>query len=257
MKDEEGYRLLLSTKDLDAYAASSTSLAPAFRHDGIVACADEGLNKGLHALGGGILMDELELQNFIEKSRAIGLTSHAECGAARLAFGRNRGLTPTELSKVSWTEVDDFAQDWTQKTARKFGLACRHISTDKMRRPQEFHPARVIYFSAADGGFNPHAIDEFPSGFVVLRYYHTGSDAALEELKICLSIALGNHGQGVNFTSEEPLLIVVIGHEMYPWQHRDYKMSIVREFIDQNLASEDRERILVKGFTAPTKYLHR
>lgn len=252
-KDERGYHFLLKTKNLQSAVRKFHNLGPAFRHTGILACVDEGINRGLHCLGGGIIFDEEELQNFIEKSRAVGISSHTQCGAAQLAYFKKH---PQDVGKqISWETIDDFAIAWAKKTAKKFGLAYQHYDEDQLFRPLGHHPARVIYFSTADAGFNPHQIPELPNGFVVLRYFHSTTAAAFEELKICWQIASGNHGMGHAFSKEEPLLIVVVGHHLYPWQNAESKVQRIKKDFVAKLPKEDQERIKVIGFTAPAQFL--
>jgi hypothetical protein len=172
----------------------------------VLCCIDEGTPFGvMRSAGSGMLTKGDERAVFLRALKEAGVESvmsHAHCGAAGLY---------RSLNNITDKSVDEVAIESAKKIADELGVTYEgHIT--ELKRPVEFHNARVVYYDAS-GRFNPALTDEeLPNGFVVSRKYMS-SKQALAELDIAVSIALGEHGFGEMFTSESPLLIVAVTQE--------------------------------------------
>lgn len=185
-----------------------------------VVCIDEGCahkditGKGkLNIAGGGILLparsesDRLEIAvKFFNELGVKNITSHEGCGASKLAFVRdNPGSKPTP------EQVNEYAKMWAEKLAQKMGATAYDIPLAEMERPAEFHNARVLYFDTV-GGFNPNKEKGLPIGFVISRR-HVPSEYALEELKVAVDIAFGDHGFGELFNDKNKFVIIPLAKD--------------------------------------------
>lgn len=165
--------------------------------DRTVRCVDEGTNDGLHCAGSGILLDFEKAKQMILDSGADGITSHENCGAAKLAAQRD-GI---DLSKA-----DEYGKQKAQELAQATNLPYKgHIAAEQMSRPAEFHNATVAYLDGT-GQFNPARLKgTLPQGFVATMKYFKTDDIAL-----CVAIAMGDHGFNQHFTKEHPFYIILI-----------------------------------------------
>ena len=183
--------------------ASHLPLARAmYAGDKILRCIDEGTPHGVHLCGSGILLGEPEADAVVKKMMADGLegiTSHEECGAAKIA-AEKAGNTG---------DIETYTKEWAEKLAERLGLPyAGHTPITAMKRPAGHHIARVAYYDST-GRFDYSAVPELPAGFIISRKYLTPMQAQ-DELRLALSIATGAHGFGERLTAEEPFLILVI-----------------------------------------------
>lgn len=192
------------------FFAAIPGIAAAFAESGTreATCIDEGILSGeFRIAGSGILLPIEDAAELMRKAGVVVVTSHAECGAAGIAYRRERELAtdaPVELA-----EVDAFAVERAKEIAARAGVEHRHIPFDAMERPSGMHIARVIYVDGT-GRFQSKGVLGLPRGFVVSRRY-LGAANTLHDVRLAISIALGNHGFGERFTPENPLVIIAIG----------------------------------------------
>lgn len=159
-------------------------------------CMDERTPGGIHLAGAGILLGLYNAVDFVKKAKINKVTWHKECGAVALAL-QKRGERPTP------DEIDEKAKEFSENLAKEAGV---DVEEEIMQGEISFHAARAIYFDNT-GEFN--VTEELPAGFVISRKY-LNKEYAQEELKIAISIALGDHGFGELFTVEQPLLIIAV-----------------------------------------------
>jgi hypothetical protein len=159
-------------------------------------CMDERTPGGIHLAGAGILLGLHNAVEFVKKAKIDKVTWHKECGAVALAL-KKRGEKPTP------DEVDGKAKDFSQNLAQEAGV---EVEEEIMAGATSFHAARAVYYDNT-GEFN--VTDELPPGFVISRRY-LEKEYALEELKIAISIAFGQHGLDELFSVEQPLMIVAV-----------------------------------------------
>jgi hypothetical protein len=213
-----------------------------------VVCIDEGCahkdisGEGkLSIAGGGILLpaqseeERLEIAaKFFTELGIKNITSHEGCGAAKMAYVRdNPGTSPSP------GQVDQYAKMWAEKLAAKMAAVAYNIPLAEMERPAEFHTARTAYFDGV-GGFNPNKEVGLPQGFVISKRYIPG-DYALDELKVAVGIAFGNHGFGELFTSENPFVIIPLAKSIE-------ELNNLKSEIEQALQDNpNREKIKIDG----------
>jgi len=170
-------------------------------NDMAVRCIDEGTPGGVHLAGSGILLGVDKAAEILKQAGVTEITSHDECGAAGI-YARQNGLDPSKS--------DEYGKEFARKLAEKTGLPyTKHIPIKEMARPSGFHSARVAYYDGT-GKFDCSLVEGLPGGFVVNRRYLDKS-YALEEMKVCISIATGDHGFGSLITPEAPFLLVAVG----------------------------------------------
>lgn len=179
----------IRTAGFEAYVKSLPDAERLFAlRDHNLRCIDEGTPGGLHAAGSGILMEKEAAAQFAKAAEVDGVWSHEGCGAAAL-FTKEHGQDP----KFS----DQIAQSWAKELARRLNVPYRgHVAKSELRRPSEFHNARVVYYDKT-GRFDPSASPDVPNGFVVTRRYNRPENAA-RDLDVAIFIALGDHGFGEN-----------------------------------------------------------
>jgi hypothetical protein len=192
------------------YFAALPGIAGAFAEDGAAeaTCIDEGIGHGrLRVAGSGVLLLVEEAVECMQRADVSIVTSHAECGAAGIAYRKAKGLRADE--SVRQEDVDAYAIERVKDIAARAGIEHRHIPFEQMDRPSGLHIARTVYVDGT-GRFQPRGIARLPRGFVVSRRY-LGAETTLHDVRLALSIAFGNHGFGSRFTPENPMVLVAIG----------------------------------------------
>lgn len=219
--------------------------------DHIVRCIDEGAPGGVHVAGAGVLLDEEAAVELLKKTG--GATSHDGCGAAGLYYQKYKESLEAASPGIS---ADQHAKRRIEELCNLAGVPYHgHLAHTHMRRPREFHPARIAFYDATDK-FNNLTITGapeaalLPQGFVVSRAAHRVVEEALEEAAICVQIALGGHGFGQRITLEDPFLFVAIADP----EHPDYSLETLMD--ELNHAEALRPWIMeglvrVDGFVAP------
>ena len=222
-------------------------------------CIDEGVDGDLNLAGSGILLLEVEvkdgklklvsdkkLREVLTRMKEAGLltiTTHDGCGAMEL-FAKKHSTTPEEKE-----EAIRFGRETLKQLAGELGLQYQHIKASEMHRPAELHTARVIYVDGT-GHFNPSAIGygHLPQGFGISRKF-INAKYALEEIKISMDIAFGDHGFGKKFTKESPLIIIAIGGDESKGEiPLDTLMAELQSGLD---GSEYAGRFKIDGLEAP------
>ena len=223
-------------KGMEEYVKGLADLGNAFKPaDRTVRCIDEGTPGGVHLAGSGILLGVDKAAEALKLAGADAITSHAECGAAGI-YARSNNLDPAR--------ADEYGREFARSLADKTGLPYKgHIEIGEMARPSGFHTARVAYYDGT-GKFDCSQAAGLPAGFVVSRRF-IGAPYALEEVKVCVSIATGDHGFGGLITSNAPFLIIVIGD---PARGEFGLESLKREV--EALIAANGGKVEVDGFTA-------
>lgn len=199
-------------------------------------CIDERVPGGVHLAGSGTLLEEKDVLEYIKQSGATGITSHAECGAAKLAMKAKGFIDPTP------EEIDQFAKEWAKQISEKAGIPyIGHIEVS----PHNLHIARVAYYDGT-GNFDFSQTDLLPPGFVISRRY-LNRGYAKKEAAVAISIAVGDHGFGDKITPESPFIIVPIGDPSNPEFSLEKLQSEIEEIIKSDI---NKEIIKIDGFTA-------
>lgn len=224
----------------EQYMKSLANIDRAFEGKDLeVCCMDEGTPFGCMRFAGSLILNIENAEKIVpllQSAGVRGVYSHAGCGAAAL-YATQNNLDPSR--------VDEYAVDWAKKFADKLSVPYKgHLGSENMpalKRPMEFHIARVIYYDGT-GRFNPgHAADLLP-GFVVSRRYHVHASDALNEVKIAISIAMGNHGFGDLIDEHSPIHIVVIGDE----SNQEFSVDVLKKEVE-SIAGEYGGKVVVES----------
>lgn len=224
-----------------SYIKTIPNIADAFKgNDLIVCCIDEGTPYGCIRFAGSLILNQDKAGKFIpllENAGVQGVYSHTGCGAAQLYAKQNN---------LDVDKADEYGIDWAKKLAEMIGVPYKgHIGTqgiEPMKRPKEFHIARVIYYDGT-GRFNPDKVKDLPLGFVISRRYHLEAKDALDEVKIAISIATGNHGFGDLIDKISPIIIIPIGDS----GDRNFSVNKLKSEINEIL-EEYKDRVVIDGF---------
>lgn len=223
------------------YIKTVSNIADAFKgNDLTVCCIDEGTPYGCIRFAGSLILNQDKAEKFIPLLKNVGVMgvySHTGCGAAQFYAKQNN---------LDVDKADEYGIDWAKKLAEMIGVSYKgHIGiqgTEPMKRPKEFHIARVIYYDGT-GRFNPDKVKDLPSGFVISRRYHLDAGSALNEVKIAISIATGNHGLGDLINKTSPIIIILIGDD------NDKNFSINKmKFEIGEILEEYKDKVVVDGF---------
>jgi len=183
------------------YVVSLSNLSDAFRpRDRALRCIDGRTPGGVHLAGSGILMGIDKAKAFAQAAKADRITYHEDCGAARKwAMENHRGAD----------EATACAREFAEALADALSLPCAETP---LAGPAGFHNETAIYYDGT-GRFDASRLSSLPKGFIISRpYFGDDFPAALEEVKLAIGTALGEHGFGELFTPEHPLRVVAIGH---------------------------------------------
>jgi hypothetical protein len=165
------------------------------------ACIDERV--GGHKLaipGSGIMESPDDAYKLLKESGVSSMSSHQDCGAAKLAFDR---LGDPE--KEIYGSADAYAQSWAKNMADRLGVP--YIGHHSVKTPGR-HVARTIYYDAS-GRFIADA-PGVPKGFTISRKFES-PEKAQANLNLAIKIATGDHGFKGKYSSENPLVIVPVG----------------------------------------------
>jgi len=222
---------------LQRYAENLPDIQSAFElDDHCLRCIDEGTPGGIHLAGSGILMDEVKAIEASKAAKVDGVYSHAGCGAAAM-FAKQKGL--------DMTNPDEYGRQWAKQLAERLGVPYKgHIEKSDMKRPADFHNARVAYYDGT-GSFDPSRVADLPPGFVISRR-HTDAANAQSEADVAVSIATGDHGFGTLITDKEPFYLMVVGDPEDP----NFSANKLQAEVDA-IASNSNGRVKVLGFTRP------
>lgn len=231
-------------KGVGEYAAFLPDLARAFaRTDGILRCIDERTPGGVHAAGSGILMSSNDIRDFVRKAGLQGITSHAECGAAGLAFD-----ALPDVEKAKYPNSDAYGKAFAMELADETGVPyAGHIFIDEMAGPSGAHAARVSYYDGT-GKFNWQGLaGELPQGFVISRANHFLDTNPVREAAISVRLALDDdHGFGQLITPENPFLLIAIEDPANASLGLARLMNELRKIEEANGG-----RVKIDGFVAP------
>lgn len=132
----------LRAEDSFASIIKNTRVSRELARKSIIVCADgrcQHPGQEISAAGSGILMDQASLEKMIKESGAQTITSHAECGAAKIAYEAKKaaGRLPDGIENA-----EDYAEYWSSQTARKYGLMHQHL--DRSTFNDDYHHERGL-----------------------------------------------------------------------------------------------------------------
>lgn len=223
------------------YIKTIPNIQAAFKgNDLMVCCIDEGTPYGCVRFAGSLILNQDKAEKFIPLLKNIGVLgvySHTGCGAAQLYAKQNN---------LDIAKADEYGIDWAKKLAEMIGVPYKgHIGTqgiEPMKRPKEFHVARVIYYDGT-GRFNPDKVKGLPLGFAISRRYHLDVGNALNEVKIAISIAAGSHGFEDLIDKNHPIIIILIGDA----NDKNFSIGKMKSEAGEIL-KEYKDKVVVDGF---------
>jgi len=224
---------------IQRFAEALPDIEDAFElKDHCIRCMDEGTPGGIHLAGSGILMAEADAIKALHDAHADGVYSHDGCGAAAL-YAKKMGLDASR--------ADEYGVIWAKHLAEVCGVPYKgHIEQKEMKRPADFHLARVAYYDGT-GSFDPSRAADLPPGFVISRRFLQG-EAALSEADIAASIATGHHGYGDLITADEPFYIIPVGDSEDP----NFSVETLSAELER-IAASSGGRVRITGFTRPIR----
>ncbi len=227
----------IETLGIPEYIKSIPNIEEAFMlKDRNLRCIDERVSGGVHAAGSCVLLNEEQAFEFLKQSQATGITSHAECGAVKLAMEASGIINPSP------EEVNQFARQRAEDLSKKTGIPyVGHIEVT----PSGLHIARVAYYDGT-GKFDPSQNSHLPPGFVISRRF-LEPGYAQQEIAVGVSIALGDHGFGEKITTVSPFYIIPIGDPSNPEFSLEKLQSEIKNIVDTIL---EKARLKIDGFTA-------
>lgn len=155
--------------------------------------------------GSGILMSPKTLQKFITETGVTSITSHSDCGAAKLAFSM---LTPEDAAE--FVDADEFAKKWALSIAHQYGLDYKHIEATDFK--EKIHHERGIILDSTLK-FHPFMFKGMPNMFIANSPRYAEDDYVEAVVKVLTGIAFGDHGFGDLLTSEDPFYIIVTARD--------------------------------------------
>jgi len=220
-------------KGMADFVKKIPNLSEAFTsHDNCIYCIDEGTPGKNHSAGSGILRDKDEVLDAFRKAGVSKITSHDGCGAAVL-FAKQNGLDPSN--------ADEYAKQHAQTLAQKLGVPYEHISFEKMKRPADFHIARITYYDNT-GQFDYSRVEGLPPGFIISRGIQRMEDS-LAEAQVAFGIATGHHGFEELINDKNPFVLSIIAKD------EEELKQLKDEIIKSGKFSDS--RILIDGFIMP------
>ena len=179
--------------------------------------------------GEGILLgaeDRLILEKALA-NKGIVVTGHEGCGAAAMAHPGH--------------ESDKRGYESAWQLSEKTGNQYKEIYHEEFRSPVHDERALVIEGTLK---FNCAAWSEFPPQFIASSAGLGLSDAYIAtEARTLTGIALGAHGLGSRFDSENPFYVIISAKDQ---EQLDHLLPISRAAV-----STFRDRVVVTGFIAP------
>ncbi|MFH1232771.1 MAG: hypothetical protein V1651_02820 [Patescibacteria group bacterium] len=216
----------------------------------VIGCIDEGIFRRIPLAGSGCLfLTREEILGFIEKRKVDIITSHENCGAALVWAKREN---PNK--DITQEQADELLKNYIADIAKEAKITFKYIIAEEMKRPKEYHPARMIFFNNVKD-YYPSGIKKIPLSFSIERFTMHQKDNVKKRLKLAINIAFGDHGFGEKFTKEEPLIIACClnendNSEEIKGEINEILNEMENEFKDiKNI----KERIKIDYFFVPAK----
>ncbi len=233
---------LLANEDLQKIMDSFSGFKEAFSQElDTLDCSDGRVLMGnkLGIAGSGLLLSEQELDGLVEnlKGKVKVVTTHRDCGAAAKKYS---SLNSEEIPE-GVVNSDDYGTLRGQQLAKRLGAT--HVFLEMEEMANEYHNEVAIVLDQT-GKFNSTNLESFPPHFVC-----SGAGVGLNEsymkseLETLIGIALGHHGYGDRFSSQNPFYIIVSAD--------NDSDRLIWEGVAQEVASKFEEKVAVKTFLSP------
>lgn len=185
-----------------------------------ISCMDEGIRDGKLRVGGSGIFefnDQTKLLDLLISANIDVITTHSDCGGARLAYSNKFNTQPEAITDnllenytIAWGKELTSSLNELYKEQNKYKqVFYQHLSIKEMARPASFHPARMLYINATLSPFNPSRVIGLPCGYVISRGYLTAKQTQNFASR-CLAISFGKYGFGDCLTEDNPFVISII-----------------------------------------------
>lgn len=185
-----------------------------------VSCMDDGITDGKLRMGGSGIFefeDQSKLIDLLVSTNIDIITTHSDCGGARLAYSDKFKVA---LEAVTENLLEEYTINWGKELTSKLNqvqeqlktykkIFYRHVNIEQLARPKNFHPTRTLYLNTTSYPFNPNRVIGLPCGYVISCSYLT-SQQIQNFTSRCLSISFGQHGFNNWLTKDDPFVIVCI-----------------------------------------------
>ncbi len=151
--------------------------------------------------GSGILMSPETLEKFITETGVTTITSHSDCGAAKLAF-----LKLDSNTAATFSDAGDYAKKWSQAVAKQYGLGYKHI--EAVEFSAKLHHERGIILDSTLK-FHPSMFEGMPNMFIANSPRYAEDEYIQAVVEVLTGIGFGDHGFGDLLTSEDPFYILI------------------------------------------------
>lgn len=221
-------------------------------HEHRIGRAGEGLVIGLQAMIDNSIEEGLNVAveyvvrfigEMIEKGEIkdrFKFCSHDGCGAAKIVCGelKKAGKLPEK-----YNNPDDLGVEFAKKVVTALQEAYPEIKFEyghtTVEEMDNLHGERVIYFDGTRK-IDLEAVAELPEGFIFTPIPEIDIEVTKTELAALCGIALGDHGLGKRFDSENPFRIVVSANDKEQLE----KLTILAK----SVADQFEGRVVVDGF---------
>lgn len=237
---------LLAGEDLQKILESLPGFSESFASElDTIGCSDGRVldGKKIGIAGSGLLLPDSERALFIErfKGKIKELTTHYDCGAAKIGFEQAKALFP-ETIPAEVTTADEYGSWRGKKLAEELGATHRYLGSEELAN--EYHNEVAIVIDQT-GRFDSTNLANFPAHFVCTGAGLGFSQEYMKaELKTLTGIALGHHGFGKRFTPENPFYLIIAAN--------NYAESITWEGVAKDVARKFGQQVAVKSFIRPT-----
>lgn len=157
-----------------------------------------------------ILYSDAELDKFVaeNKGKIKSVCSHAGCGAAKIKYDQmlSAGLPLPE----GVTTSDELGVYFSKQLAEKLGAQYGHTGPEGLRSSEHDESMLIL----AHANFDASKIKDLPAHFSSHALtLNDNSDYIKASTEILSGIALGSHGFGSRFTTENPFYVVVVAQD--------------------------------------------
>lgn len=209
---------------------------------GLQAMLDNSIEEGLDVAVGYVVKFIGEMIEKGEIKDRFKFCSHDGCGAAKIVCGE---LKKADKLPEKYNNPDDLGIEFAEKVVNALQEAYpevqfeyEHTIAEKM---DKLHGERAIYLDGTRR-INLEAVAELPEGFIFTPMSEVDIEVTKTELVALCGIALGDHGFGKRFNSENPFRIVISASD-------DEQLKKLTE-LAKSVADQFEGRVVVDGFVA-------
>ncbi|MGE5425754.1 MAG: hypothetical protein ACM3PZ_01640 [Bacillota bacterium] len=212
-------------KTLDEALHAFSGFNEAFRELDTIDCSDGRVLGGrkIGLAGSGILLSAEEKEAFIQanKGKVKKVTSHEDCGAAKLAYSLLE-------SKPEGMTADEYGRKLAMEFAAALGAEHEFLPMGEMA--EEHHNEAGLTIDGT-GKFDSTNLFGFPPHFVCSAAgFGISDEYVVKEADTLIGITFGGHGFGELITKEDPFRLMVIARDK---EQADRLLQAVKPIVDK------------------------